>query len=355
MTKVSQINASTEWRSPSNLAIVKYWGKRNVQEPINPSVSFSLKNSVTITRVTATPLEKGGFTFSLNGVFNPAFHPKIETFLKQAQHHLPFIRNHHLTIESSNTFPHSSGIASSASSMSALALCLLSLHNLSIGKSPESVDLTMASGLSRFGSGSACRSVFGGWSLWGKFDEVKESSDTYAVPIPKNVVSPVFQDLKNAILIINSGSKSVSSSQGHQLMNQHPYREARVEQAFNHTGILLEILKTGDWDGFIETAENEALTLHGLMLNSSPSYTLMEPNSLQAIRLIRQARTDENLKIGFSMDAGPNLHVLYPASEVSKVESWIEENLKPLCQNQQIIYDSVGDGPINIQSINNTI
>jgi diphosphomevalonate decarboxylase len=350
MTSTTNISATVEWSSPSNLAIVKYWGKKGVQEPLNPSISFTLNNSQTKTKITAEPSVNPGFTFTLKGEKQPLFNAKIESFLKKAQHHLPFIRHHHLSIESSNTFPHSSGIASSASSMSALALGLISLHNISLGNENAPLDMLMASGLARLGSGSACRSVFGGWALWGRYNPVKESSDMYAISVNEEI-HQVFKTLNNTILIIDPAVKKVSSSDGHALMENHPYREARISQANDNTGLLLETLKSGDLATFFSIAENEALSLHGLMMSSNPSYTLLNPNSLNAISAIRDAREKDGLPVGFSMDAGPNIHILYPKTHERKVRLWIDETLKPLCHNGQLLQDETGEGPLELKNV----
>lgn len=348
MTRSSDITATVEWESPSNLAIVKYWGKQRIQEPLNPSVSFSLKNAVTRTKVTAHPAEEPGFSFTLDGVEKASFNDKIEIFLEKARPYLPFLRKHHLSIESSNTFPHSSGIASSASSMSALALCLTELHNISIGKEEPLPDPVMASGLARLGSGSACRSVFGGWTLWGKYAGIKESSDMYAIQVAEFEIADDFKNIQDAILLIDPAQKKVSSSAGHGLMNSHPFKDARINQAHQNTDKLLEILKSGNWADFFEIAENEALTLHGLMMNSSPSFTLLHPRSLQAIAIIREARETEGLTVGFSMDAGPNIHLLYPQWEEARIKPWIDQALAPLCAGEKVLYDRVGTGPAKL-------
>ncbi len=348
MTRSTDITATVEWESPSNLAIVKYWGKQRIQEPLNPSISFSLNNAVTRTKVTAQPADEPGFSFMLDGVKKESFNDKVEVFLEKARPYLPFLRKHHLTIESSNTFPHSSGIASSASSMSALALCLTELHNISLGKETPLPDPVMASGLARFGSGSACRSVFGGWTLWGKYTGIKESTDMYAMPVADFEIADDFKNIQDAILLIDPARKKVSSSAGHELMDKHPYKDARIEQAHQHTEKLLKTLKSGHWADFFEIAENEALTLHGLMMNSSPSYTLLHPRSLEAIAKIREARETNGLTVGFSMDAGPNIHLLYPQWEEAKVRPWIEQVLAPLCANGQVLYDRVGSGPVKL-------
>jgi diphosphomevalonate decarboxylase len=339
MTNSNSISATIEWQSPSNLAIVKYWGKKNTQEPLNSSISFTLKKAVTITKVTATPADRGDFSFMLDGKPHDAFNEKISLFLEKAKQQLPFLHNHHVHINSHNTFPHSSGIASSASSMSALALCLIDLQGMCQGRPPGHPDLKAASNLARLGSGSACRSVYAGWALWGKHPNVPNSSDQYAIELEN--IHPNFQSLADAILITDPGSKKISSSAGHALMKNHPFGKARIEQANSNTLKLLDILKSGDYAGFFAIAEHEALTLHALMMSSNPGYTLLQPNSLLIIEEIRKARTQKNIPVGFSMDAGPNVHLLYPKNETNIIVPWIEKTIRPLCYNQTILFDEI--------------
>lgn len=343
MTHKNNQEITVEWKSPSNLAIVKYWGKKAVQMPLNPSISFSLKNAVTTTRVTAKPSNQGGFTFFLAGKKKETFNEKVANLLNLASSTLPFIQTHHLTIESSNTFPHSSGIASSASSMSALALCLVDLQAVIHKGENHSIDFQMVSELARLGSGSAARSLYGGWTIWGETPSIKNSSDHYAVKLPH--IHPNFMQIANAILIIEPKSKKVSSTQGHAFMKNHPYGAARIRQANENSLHLLKVLETGDWNQFFEIAENEALSLHALMMSSNPGYTLLHPNSLKVIEEVRNARLKEQLPVGFSMDAGPNVHLLYPKYEEEKILLWIENRIRPLCHNREIIFDEVGSGP----------
>ncbi|WP_291861124.1 diphosphomevalonate decarboxylase [Marinilabilia sp.] len=336
---------TTTWQTPSNIAIVKYWGKREVQEPVNPSISFSLSAARTTTKITISPREEGGFLFLLDGKETTGFDTKIKKFLELVQGRLPIIKNHFLKIESSNTFPHSTGIASSASSMSALAFCLADLQQQTNRKHP--LNISEVSSLARLGSGSAARSVFGGWNLWGRLSEIPESSDHYAIPAPVSV-APVFQTFHDDILIVNSTTKPVSSSAGHALMNNHPFRDGRINQAHTNALNLLKHLETGNLDAFIELAESEALSLHALMMSSSPSYTLLQPNSLILIEKIREFRKTNDIPVCFTMDAGPNIHLLYPHEFSEKVKEWQERQLKPLCEEGRIIRDFVGKGPQKI-------
>lgn len=145
------------WQSPSNIALVKYWGKRGKQLPQNPSISFTLSECRSETFVTFEKADRFGFRFFFEGKENPAFGAKIEKFLLENQVFFPFINQLHLMVESCNTFPHSSGIASSASSMSAFVMCLLDIENQIVS---QQFDFQKASYFSRLASGSAARSVY---------------------------------------------------------------------------------------------------------------------------------------------------------------------------------------------------
>ena len=290
--------------------------------------------------------DRFGFRFFFEGQENPAFGAKIERFLLDNQAFFPFINQLHLTVESRNTFPHSSGIASSASSMSAFVMGLLELErSLSLSKSrPIDLDLQKASYFSRLASGSAARSVFPKMALWGATDCCKDSSDEYAVSL-ENVIHPVFKTYRDSILIVSGEAKSVSSRAGHGLMEGNPYAPARYAQANENIKNLLEALKSGDLDTFIHITESEALQLHALMMCSNPSFILMKPNTLRIIEAVRDFRSETQIPLCFTLDAGPNVHLLYPESEAEKVEELIKRDLVTYCNQGRWIADHVGDGP----------
>ena len=345
---------SVEWKSPSNIAIVKYWGKYGRQLPRNPSISGTLTAAHTITKLSWQARQQRSDTtgvdleFLFDGKPAPAFKARIASFLEQLKPQFPFLSQLSLQVDSSNSFPHSSGIASSASALSALSLCLCSLEDRLFGTLSDDDEFERkASYISRLGSGSAARSIFGYWSIWGKSGEWPQSSDTFAVPL-KSHVQDMFMNMKDAILIVSKKEKSVSSSAGHQLMDENPYASARYHQAQNRIISLLHILSRGDWEEFARLAESEALGLHGLMMCSSPSYILMEPDTIKLIHMIRSWREDEGLPVCFTLDAGPNLHVLYPQKHAKKIEERIAADCTPYCQDGQIIFDELGPGPVEL-------
>ena len=151
-----------EWNSPSNIALVKYWGKKQNQIPQNPSISFTLSKCYTNTVVEFQPKKntQNEIHFKFEGKENQVFEEKVNTFIKSIDKYFGFLKNHDLYINSKNNFPHSSGIASSASSMSALASCLVDIES-QITSNDNNFNLRKKSFISRLGSGSASRSIEG--------------------------------------------------------------------------------------------------------------------------------------------------------------------------------------------------
>ena len=342
-----KLKGEITWESPSNIALIKYWGKREPQIPENPSISFTLSESKTITTLHYESIgraEEFQFEVFLDGERQESFEPKINTFFKRITQYLPFLNDFKYRIETKNTFPHSSGIASSASGMSALALCLVGLEKR-LGASDQSDEFfnRKASFLARLGSGRACRSIEGPLVVWGENKVVENSSDLYGIPYPYKVHS-VFDQFQDTILLVDEGKKQVSSTVGHQLMNGHPFAKNRFDQAHENLKSIKDILEEGDLDGFIELIESEALTLHSMMMTSRPYFILMKPNTLEIINRIWEFRKSSGLHIGFTLDAGANIHVLYPKNEASDIMEFIKSELVSFCQNEQFIVDNAGMG-----------
>jgi len=341
---------SVEWKSPSNIALIKYWGKYGFQLPKNPSLSFTLSQSNTTTKVEyafrAPNSTQAPIQFYFHGEQQPQFQAKIANFFHHIKEFFPFIPDLNFTIHSVNSFPHSAGIASSASSMSALALCLCSIEKELMGTlNEDELFLHKASFIARIGSGSACRSVYPGLAMWGYYDKIEESAQEYAIPFYENI-DPVFLGFRDAILILDSEEKSVSSRAGHALMEGNPYAEARYTQAENHLLTLVETLNTGDLVNFGNIVEEEALSLHALMMTSKPSYLLMKPSTLEVINKLRAWRNKMDIPAYFTLDAGPNVHLLYPHAFANEVETFIENELLEHCEGRRWIRDHVGQGPI---------
>jgi diphosphomevalonate decarboxylase len=345
------IEGEVVWRSPSNIALVKYWGKYGVQLPKNASLSFALSESYTETslyyKLTETK-PKRDFLFEEKP--NESFANRVWKYLDELQDIYPFLAQFDIKIQTKNSFPHSAGIASSASALSALALCLVDMEQQLFASIPNHDEfLHKASYLARLGSGSAARSVYAGFSIWGAHKVVSEESDNrFAVGFNQGI-HPIFQDLNDAILIVDDGQKEVSSSVGHSIMNNHPYSDDRLLQAHQNLTVLGNALKNGDTQSFIKVVENEALSLHGLMMSSDPWFILMHPNTLNIIKEIKNFRVQNDIFICFTLDAGANVHLIYGKDHELEIRNFIDTKLKPLCHQGKVIFDRMGKGPQKIK------
>lgn len=338
----------TIWRAPSNIALIKYWGKKKNQIPANPSVSFTLSQAATTTSVSYTKLDedkRGSFSFELffEGNTKRDFEPKIETFFSRVEKYLPFLKDYHFTIETSNSFPHSSGIASSASGMSALALCLMDLERQLNPAMTTGFFNKKVSFLARLGSGSACRSIEGPIVQWGYHGDTEGSSDLFGIKYPYKVHN-IFDNYQDTILLVDKGQKQVSSSVGHDLMHDHPFAAQRFEQAHKNLSELQQVFAEGNLKRFIAIVESEALTLHAMMMTSHPYFVLMKPNTLEIINKIWAFREENKTHVCFTLDAGANVHVLYPESERDITLQFIKNELVAYCENQQYLCDKIGFG-----------
>ena len=303
-SKDIELDGIVKWTAPSNIAIVKYWGKLENQIPQNPSISLTLNESITTTSLSLKPKSNNNsnLKFEFEGETNKAFEDKTRAFFKKIDKYFPFILNHDIEIKSKNNFPHSSGIASSASSMAVLSACLVDFEKMNNSEMSDDFFYKKASFISRIGSGSASRSICGPVVIWGESEAYENSNDLYAVNI---------------------------SNQTHEID-------------------LKNILKSGDLDGFISIAESEALMIHSLMLTSNPSYILMKPNTLKVISKITEYRSESKLPICFTLDAGSNVHLLYPNNIKDKISDFINNELIKYCSSNKYIEDKVGSGPEKI-------
>ncbi len=343
-------NGVFEFSSPSNIALVKYWGKKDNQIPANPSVSFTLNSCKTITKLAfAKKNNDGNFSFNLlfEGKPKEDFKPKIQKFLERIEIYLPFLKDFHFTIDTKNTFPHSSGIASSASGMAALAMNFMRLEKVLNPEMTDEFFYKKASFLARLGSGSACRSIKGNIVVWGNHKEIEGSSDLFGVAFP-NTVHDNFKEYQDTILLVDKGEKQVSSTVGHDLMHHHPFAERRFLQAHENLSSIISIFRTGNLDGFIKIVESEALTLHAMMMTSMPYFILMKPNTLEIINAIWTFRNETKIPVCFTLDAGANVHVLYPKNTKSDVLEFIKDKLVGFCQNGHYICDEIGNGSQNL-------
>ena len=331
------------WRCPSNIAIVKYWGKKENQIPANSSVSMTLSQSYTEIELELHEKQTSGIEleYFFEGKKNPSFEERVLHYLVGNQNILPILSSHAVVINSKNSFPHSAGIASSASAFGALALAMLDASFPEKYSNEPGNFYKIASKLARLGSGSACRSMYSPYSLWGKNELIIGSTNEFAIELAG--AHEDFLNVCDSILIVDEKPKKVSSSVGHSLMKDHEYATNRFAQANRRCGEIVQTLANGDWENFIRITESEALTLHAMMMSSNDPYLLMKPGTLLAIEKIQDFRRDTGLPICFTLDAGPNVHVLYPAKVEEKVKPFLNDIMG--IQANKIIHDKTGKGP----------
>lgn len=347
---MSEVAVRIGWRAPSNIALIKYWGKRPHQLPENGSLSITLANSTTTTFLNFRKKENPEdriitLAYYFQGEQNLKFQDKIVRLLGSLLSEMPFLTDYEMVFRSENNFPHSTGIASSASSMGALALCLVSMEEFVVHKKLDKDDFfRRASAIARLGSGSASRSVYGGIVSWGKVEQIEDSSDEYASPftLPENCR---LNQVRDIILIVSSGEKTVSSSSGHALMAAHPFREGRKIQARSNMARIITAIRENNYKGISEISENEALSLHALLMTSSSGGLLLKPNTLHIIEAIKKFRESTGLELFFTIDAGPNVHLIYYEDQREAVLPFVEQTLSQFCENGQWIDDKIGDGP----------
>tara|TARA_R110001583_G_scaffold123127_3_gene274517 strand:+ start:7590 stop:8774 length:1185 start_codon:yes stop_codon:yes gene_type:complete len=370
------LNGKVTWKTPSNIALVKYWGKQEPQLPENASISFTLDACFTLTTLeykkrtvaersrslnsdsvdkmlkqvqhdgskSTEPSRSFNFDIYFEGEKKDDFKPKIQKFFERIEHYVSFLKDYDFVIKSRNSFPHSSGIASSASGMSALALCIMSLERLLSG-----VEMTndyfnkKASFLARLGSGSASRSIEGELIVWGNHPKIEGSSNLFGVKFPFKIHKK-FKNYHDTILLVDEGEKQVSSTVGHQLMYNHPLAQQRFQQANENLSKIVEVFQNGDLKEFIAIVESEALSLHAMMMTSNPYFILMKPNTLKIINKIWDFRAKTESNICFTLDAGANVHVLFPEAEKEIVNNFIINELIQFCQENHYICDRVGIG-----------
>ncbi|MBN1598226.1 MAG: hypothetical protein JW894_08025 [Bacteroidales bacterium] len=348
----NEFSGSVAWQCPSNIALIKYWGKQPNQIPMNASLSMTLEKAVTKTEIAynySESREKINIDYYFHGQRKKVFEKRLLDYFKDLTEYFPFLDKLELFIRSDNSFPHSTGIASSASAFGAIALCLTEIEYHLKGESVGTAEFyNKASFIARLGSGSASRSIFGGLVEWGRHESVKGSTDETAIQVSK-IIHPYFKNFQDFILILDKGKKDISSADGHNLMNSNPYASTRFQQAHSNLNELIHAIQRGNMEKFINIVEAEAMNLHAMMMTSSPGYMLMKPGTVEVIEKIKRFRTKSEMPVCYTLDAGANVHFLGPQSCKPVMVDFVENELKSCCFDGDYIQDRMGNGPEKIK------
>jgi diphosphomevalonate decarboxylase len=288
-----------------NIAFVKYWGKSDeaYELPANPSLSMNL---AALTTVTTVEFRSGLPTDLVTIDDQPAVGKslaRVEAFLDRVRA-LADLQDR-ARVASRNDFPAGTGLASSASAFAALSLAATRAAGL---------ELTEAalSRLARRGSGSACRSVPAGFSLW--------EGDTDETSFARQVVPPDHWDLHDIVAIVSYQHKRVGSHEGHALAPSSPFYKARLAAVPEWLEIALSGIRERDLGLLGPAAEADALAMHAVMMTSRPSLLYWLPETVTVLQAVRTWR-NEGLEVYFTLDAGPNVHCFCHADAAADIEA----------------------------------
>lgn len=287
-----------------NIALSKYWGKRNIELNLPTNSSLSISLPCLGTETTVEVIENKQDVIYLNG--KQVDHN--ETFAKRLSLFLDYFREEFFfKITTKNTVATAAGLASSASGYAALVRALNDCFQWNLSTKKLSI-------LARLGSGSASRSIYEGFVIWHKGQQ-EDGLDSYAEPIKTQ-----WHELQIGLLEIDTNAKKMSSTQGMQnTVNTCELYQAWSSKAEADLLKIKQAIEDKDFQTLGETAENNALSMHATMISTKPPILYWQPNSVEAMHKVWQLR-EQGIPVYFTMDAGPNLKLLFLKQNQSKIK-----------------------------------
>lgn len=328
-----------EATAPSNIAFVKYWGKKDeaLQWPANSSLSMSLNSLHTQTSVSTC--DSIDHVVVLNDMRVGRDEPKGKKIYAQLDYlSKAYDFTQKLSITTHNSFPTGCGIASSASGIAALTLSCLAAWT-------ESQDLddlhakgfsraTLAQ-LSRMGSGSAGRSLWGGFVQW---DHGEKSAEYQKI---EQVYTSEHWQLCDSVVVFSSANKAVSSTKGHRLAWTSPLFEPRLALINERLEAVSSAIKCQDLDRLGPILEAEALEMHAVMMSAKEPVFYFDKQVGSFLAWLRQLRKKSGIPAYFTMDAGPNVHIIHKPEHKEALLGHIKASFSDV----QVLSDTVGQGP----------
>ncbi|EKE14254.1 MAG: hypothetical protein ACD_12C00604G0007 [uncultured bacterium] len=310
--------------APSNIAFIKYWGKKDekLKIPENGSISMNLSNLITTTTVEFNQKYLKDQIFINDSSYNQEASKIIQ--------HLDLIRkqansNLKAKVISVNNFPDGTGLSSSASGFAALTLAAAK----SIGLNLQEKELSI---LARQGSGSACRSIPDGFVEWLGGGTTKTS---YA----NSLYPPSYWDIIAVVAIVSREKKDISSTDGQKLAQTSPFFETRLKNIGEKIKRFRKSLETKNFSQFGQIIENEALELHAIMLTSTPSLIYWQPETVMLMKLVKKWR-NEGLEVYFTFNTGQDIHLIIE----EKNSQELVNKLKKIKEVKKIIVNSPAIG-----------
>ena len=292
-----------------NIAFIKYWGNRDnaLRLPVNGSISMNLNGLFTRTTVTFNSSQRDSL------VINE--HPVTGKGLERVSSILDLVRgmtniNERAEVSSTNNFPAGAGIASSAAAFAALALA-----------SSRAAGLTLSEGqlsrLARRGSGSASRSIPSGFVEW-----MMGTGDDDSVAV--SIAPPEHWALTDCIAIVNASHKKTGSTEGHAVAGTSPMQNARVADAPRRLDICRNAILQKDFETFANIIELDSDIMHSVMMTSNPPLMYLQSATVEIFHQVRGWRAG-GLPVGYTVDAGANVHVICLAEYAKEVEKRLRE------------------------------
>ena len=293
----------------SNIAFIKYWGNRNneMRLPSNGSISMNLDGLFTRTSVSFGAGKTDSLAINSNEVTGKG--------LERVSYILDIIREKagikdRAEVTSENNFPSGAGIASSAAAFAALAVAASKAAGLDLSEPELSI-------LARRGSGSASRSIPAGFVEW-KMGE--DEADSYSFSI-----APVDHwNLADCVAIVSASHKKTGSTEGHAIAGTSPLQNARVADANRRLDICRNAILKKDFEAFANIIEHDSDMMHSVMMTSNPPLMYWQSATVEIFHQVREWRAS-GLPVGYTVDAGPNVHVLCLGEYKAEVEKRLRE------------------------------
>jgi len=312
-------------RAFTNIALIKYWGKKNKQLklPYTNSLSLTLDRFYTDTRATIINNDQD-IVYLNEQLLDNQQNKRILNYLDTVRKFYSF--NDHFQINSINHVPTSAGFASSASGFAALAASINETKQLGLNKRELSI-------LARNGSGSASRSIYGGFVEW---IAGTDNDSSYAVPIDE---TPEI-DLTLLSVVIDQHSKKISSTVGMEnSVKSSPFYSNWVTLVSSEIEEIKQAIAKKDIQKIGEISEHNAMSMHALTLSADPSFTYFAPETIQIIQLIQELR-QKGVFAYATIDAGPNVKIICTKESIKKVQTYIEQQLS----NVTTVVANIGSG-----------
>ena len=313
------------FKASSDIALVKYWGKKDeeLRLPENGSVSINLEGLNTTTTVEFDK-EYIKDEVVIEGESN-------RSEVGRVVEHLDRIRelaetNLKARVVSTNSFPKGTGLSSSGSGLSALTMAGAKALDLDLTEKELSI-------LARKGSGTACRCVCGGFVEWRDGDK---SEDSYS----ETIFPSSHWDIRDVVVVVDEGMKKVSSTEGHTTAQSSILFRERQKRIGKKIEDLKGYIQNKDFSGFGELVEREALEFHSVLLTSEPPLVAWYPGTLEVIHAVHELR-DKGVECYFTINTGFNVHVL----TLPTYEDQVRDKMEQLSLVKKVIQTKVGDGP----------